>query len=72
MGPAGEWFVGYSDDTWKVAAIPDALAAQIDELHTRRAKVRSMAFGAYHSWFLRFFDPLRDLIVAPFLFGFES
>jgi hypothetical protein len=61
MGPAGEWFVGYSDDTWKVAAIPDALAAQIDELHTRRAKVRSMAFGAYHSWFLRFFDPEQSV-----------
>ena len=43
--------------TPQVAGIPDALARQIDEVHTRRAKVRSMVFGAYDSWFLRFYHP---------------
>jgi len=55
IGPKGEFFVIYHDFTWNVAGISDVLARKIDEVHCERGKIRSISFGAYDSWFIRYY-----------------
>ena len=53
------WFVRWADEkhpAWKLSNAPQSLSDKIQEVQERGGKVRSVEFGRYENWVLRYSD----------------
>jgi hypothetical protein len=56
LGPEGEWFVRWTDGTWKSGGCPTDLDNKLDKLKRtgHGCSVKKVLFGPSQSWFLRY------------------
>ena len=54
LGPGGEWFVRWTDGSWKGGGWPDDLNERWKELERSGRTVKQILFGPASTWFIRY------------------
>ena len=54
LGPNGEWFVRWTDGSWKADGLPEHLDAKLAKFGRGSSNIRQILFGPSDTWFIRY------------------
>lgn len=60
MGPGGEWFAIFADNSVQANNLADSLHRALGKIKQEGGRVRSIVFGEMNAWYVRYWDGKQE------------